>query len=67
MAECNEELPGEMVRATWEGSQAAKRKYVAWIAALDISEGISRKHHTSEPLSTINHNELERAQPSESS
>ncbi|KAJ7992476.1 hypothetical protein DPEC_G00279080 [Dallia pectoralis] len=33
---CTEELSNEAVRATWDGSQAAERKDVAWVAALNM-------------------------------
>lgn len=33
---CTEEFSNEAVRATWDGSQAAERKDVAWVAALNM-------------------------------
>ncbi|KAJ7992650.1 hypothetical protein DPEC_G00280880 [Dallia pectoralis] len=33
---CTEELSNEAVRATWDGSQAAERKDVAWVVALNM-------------------------------
>ncbi|KAJ7986951.1 hypothetical protein DPEC_G00333700 [Dallia pectoralis] len=37
---CTEELSNEAVRATWDGSQAAERKDVAWVAALNMCSRI---------------------------
>lgn len=34
---CTEELSDDVVHATWNGSQAAESKDVAWVAALNTS------------------------------
>lgn len=57
---CTEELSRDTILATWEGSRAAKQKDVAYVAALDLSQGPS-----SQPpglLPTISHDELVRNQ-----
>ena len=58
---CTEELSTEAVRATWDGSQAAERKDVAWVAALNISSPDSNQQ-SHPPLQTISHDELVKAQ-----
>ncbi|KAL6486260.1 hypothetical protein MHYP_G00056520 [Metynnis hypsauchen] len=57
---CTEELSQEVVRATWEGSGAAQRKDVAWIAALNMSAITPCEPSTSLP--TISREELIKAQ-----
>lgn len=58
---CTEELSNETVRATWDGSRAAERKDVAWVAALNITApGSNQQYHTH--LQTISHDELVKAQ-----
>lgn len=58
---CTEELSTEAVRVTWDGSQAAERKDVAWVAALNISSPDSNQQ-SHPPLQTISHDELVKAQ-----
>lgn len=60
MTECTEELSQDVVRATWEGSQAAERKDVAWITALHISS-IDSSQQPSALLPMIGHDELVKA------
>ncbi len=58
---CTEEFSNEAVRATWDGSQAAERKDVAWVAALNIrSPDPPPQPHCHLP--TINHDDLVKAQ-----
>ena len=59
VAECSEELSQEVVRATWDGSMAAQKQDVAWIAALTLATDT-----TPEPsvIPTISRDELVRAQ-----
>ncbi len=58
---CTEKLSDKTVRATWDGSQAAKRKDVAWITALNIA--FLDRHLQPHPnLPTISHDDLVRAQ-----
>ena len=58
---CTEELSQEVLHATWDGSQAAKRKEVAWIVALYASslDVIPQPRMT---LPEISHDELAKAQ-----
>lgn len=66
VASCSGEMSVDAVRATWEGSQVANKKDVAWIATLitaqnsDINTCLESSHHGL--LSTIHHSELQRAQ-----
>lgn len=61
MSTCTEELSQDVVNATWEGSQAAQRKDVAWVAALSASShDVILQPRT--PLHEIGHNELVHAQ-----
>lgn len=57
---CTEEFSDEAVRATWDGSQAAKLKDVAWVAALNIASPDSQQFQTHLP--TLSHDDLMRAQ-----
>ncbi len=58
---CTEELSNEAVRATWDGSQAAERKDVAWVAALNMrSPDPPPQPHCQLP--TINHDDIVKAQ-----
>lgn len=58
---CTEELSNEAVRATWDGSQAAERKDVAWVAALNTSAPDSTQQ-SHRPLQAISHKDLVEAQ-----
>ncbi|KAI3370006.1 hypothetical protein L3Q82_024435, partial [Scortum barcoo] len=58
---CTEELSDEAVCATWDGSQAAERKDVAWIAALNFSTPDSHQQPPSY-LPAISHNDIVMAQ-----
>lgn len=53
VAACTEELSKDTIRATWEGSQAAKEQDVANVVALNLSQEI---------WPTISHDKLEQAQ-----
>ncbi|KAK7880665.1 hypothetical protein WMY93_032696 [Mugilogobius chulae] len=59
VGECTEELSRDIVCATWEGSEAAKKSDIAYVAALNLRQN-------SEPdksvLPSISHEELVRAQ-----
>lgn len=58
---CTEELSSEAVRATWDGSQAAEGKDVAWVAALNMcSPDPPQQLHCHLP--TISHDDLVKAQ-----
>lgn len=58
---CTKELSDKEVQATWAGSQAAQRKGVAWVAALNTtSTDLSFQPRTKLP--TISHDDLVRAQ-----
>jgi len=58
---CTEEFSDEAVRATWDGSQAAKCKDVAWVAALNIySPDLHKPPYSNLP--TISHEDLVKAQ-----
>ncbi|KAJ8007710.1 hypothetical protein DPEC_G00096990 [Dallia pectoralis] len=58
---CTEELSNEVVRATWDGSQAAERKDVAWVAALNMcSPDPPPQPHCYLPA--ISHDDLVKAQ-----
>ncbi|KAJ8007769.1 hypothetical protein DPEC_G00097640 [Dallia pectoralis] len=58
---CTEELSNEAVRATWDGSQAAERKDVAWVAALNMcSPDPPPQPHCYLPA--ISHDDLVKAQ-----
>lgn len=58
---CTENLSDEAVRATWDGSQAAERKDVAWVAALNTSSpDLHQQPHPNLP--TISHDNLVEAQ-----
>lgn len=57
-----DQLSGEAVRATWQGKQAAQGKDIAWVAALHLSQDYVEEQYTHEPLPTIDHGELEKAQ-----
>ncbi|KAI7803024.1 hypothetical protein IRJ41_001725 [Triplophysa rosa] len=58
---CTEELSNEAVRATWDGSQAAERKDVAWVAALNMcSPEPPPQPHCHMPA--IGHDDLVKAQ-----
>ncbi len=67
VSSCSGEMSVEAVCATWEGSQVAKKRDVAWIATLitaqdsDITNTCPEfSHHR--VLSTMHHSELQRAQ-----
>ena len=61
VAECTEEMSEEMVRAMWEGCQAAHRKDVAWVAVLNLDQE-STEQDGGQCLPTITHQELGKAQ-----
>ncbi len=67
VSSCSGEMSVEAVCATWEGSQVAKKRDVAWIATLitaqdsDITNTCPELSHHG-VLSTIHHSELQRAQ-----
>lgn len=58
---CTEELSSEAVRTTWDGSQAAEQKDVAWVAALNMCSLDSHQQSHSH-LPTISHDDLVGAQ-----
>lgn len=60
VAECTEELTRDTVRAAWDGSEAAKKQDVAYIAVLNLARSPEAPITTSLP--TIDHHELVRAQ-----
>lgn len=58
---CTEEFSNEAVRATWDGSQAAERKDVAWIAALNMCS-LDSPPQPHCHLPAISHDDLIKAQ-----
>lgn len=58
---CTEELSNEAVRTTWDGSQVAEQKDVAWVAALNMRSSDSHLQSHSH-LPTISHDDLVSAQ-----
>lgn len=61
MTTCTEELSQDVLHATWEGSRAAQRKEVAWIAALYTSS-LDLSPQPRVLLPEISHEELAKAQ-----
>lgn len=66
MTECTEKLTQDIVRATWEGSHAAQKKDVAWIAALSMSSQVGEQAPDCSLLPKISHNELIKSQRKDS-
>lgn len=62
VAQCTEELSGEAVCATWLRSQEGQEKYVAWVAALHLSQDHVEEQYIRRPLPTIEYGMLEKAQ-----
>ncbi|XP_032404830.1 uncharacterized protein LOC116710109 [Xiphophorus hellerii] len=62
---CTEDFPDEAVCATWDGSRAAWRKEVPWVAALITSSRGSDQQPYSH-LPTISHEDLVKAQKEDS-
>uniref|UniRef100_A0A8C5PXV4 Gypsy retrotransposon integrase-like protein 1 n=1 Tax=Leptobrachium leishanense TaxID=445787 RepID=A0A8C5PXV4_9ANUR len=60
--ECTEQLSSEVVRAVWDGARAAKKKDVAWVAALSMSSMETDPTSQGSLLPRINKNELSKAQ-----
>lgn len=60
VTECTEELTSEVVQATWDGSRAAQKHDVAWVAALALVADPNLDFPT--PLPTISHEELSESQ-----
>lgn len=58
---CTEELSQEVVSATWEGTRAAQRKDVAWVAALLVSSHDVILQPRA-PLQEIKHDDLVQTQ-----
>lgn len=58
---CTEELSRDAILATWEGSQAAREKDVAYVAVLNLSQDNCTPQST-ELLPTIPHDELIKSQ-----
>lgn len=58
---CTEKLSDDVVCATWDGSQAAERKDVAWVAALNTSSPDQNQQFNPNLLS-ISHDDLVKAQ-----
>lgn len=58
---CTEELSRDTILATWEGSQAAREKDVAYVAVLNLSQDSSTSPST-ELLPTIPHDDLIKSQ-----
>lgn len=63
---CTEELPDKVVQATWDGSQAAERKDVAWVAVLNTTSS-NLALQPQAKLPTISHDDLVRAQKEDQS
>jgi len=55
MSQCSERWTEDAVCATWEGSQTAQQRDVAWVAALNIT---SQQHTYTEPFPIIDPSEL---------
>lgn len=60
-AVCTEELSQDVLHATWDGSRAAQKKDVAWIAALYASS-VDEMPQSHSVLPGISHEELAKAQ-----
>ena len=58
--ECTEELDRDAIRAAWEGSDAAKKRDIAYVASLNLAQ--SSESQAKSPLPTISQSELIRAQ-----
>lgn len=65
ISQCTEELPREVVAAAWEGSRAAEMQEVAWVAALGVAHGATECGIPT-PLSALDHDELVKAQRTDS-
>ena len=65
ISQCTEELPQEVVTAAWEGSRAAEMQEVAWAAALGVAHGVV-ECGTPDPLPAFDHDELVKAQRTDS-
>ena len=59
---CTEELSRDTILATWEGSQAAKQRDVAYVAVLNLSQDASATPQSAELIPTIPHDELTKSQ-----
>ncbi|KAI5613075.1 hypothetical protein C0J50_11435 [Silurus asotus] len=63
VAECTEDLPLEVIRAIWDGTHAARKKDVAWIAALNMAHANMDHESSSAPLlPPVSKDELAKAQ-----
>lgn len=62
VTECTEDLSSEIVQAVWDGTHVAKKKDVAWIAALSISSIDTDQPSQCSLLPKISKAELSRAQ-----
>lgn len=65
--ECSEELNGDAIHAVWEGSEAAKKHDVAYVAALNLAQNSDSQAHTHSQITpmtlpAMSHSELIRAQ-----
>lgn len=58
--ECTEELNGDAIRAAWEGSEAAKKHDVAYVASLNLTQNSDSQNTMTLP--SISQSELIRAQ-----
>lgn len=65
IAECTEELPQEVVDATWEGCRAAKVQEVACVAVLYMRQDSSPECSVPGPMCAIDHDVLVKAQRSD--
>lgn len=61
VCECTETFSDEAVRATWDGSQVAQQRDVAWVAALNTTAPDSPQVSPSN-LRSISHSDLRKAQ-----
>lgn len=65
--ECSEELNGDAIHAVWEGSEAANKHDVTYVAALNLAQNSDSQTHTHSQVTTvtlpdISQSELIRAQ-----
>ncbi|KAI5608507.1 hypothetical protein C0J50_6646 [Silurus asotus] len=62
VAECTEDLSLEVIQAIWDGTHAARKKDVAWIAALNMAHANMDQSSSAPLLPPVSKDELARAQ-----
>lgn len=62
VTECTEDLSAEVIRAVWDGIHAARKKDVAWIAALSMAHEDMDQLSPAPSLPPISKVELAKAQ-----